>query len=169
MADIATRAMLRGITLARWLPLARPPNTRLGSLQNGRQLPLVTFAAFLAFSTILAFFTFLAFATLIALFQSWLAPALAFAFPLALRIALAIARDDRLPNSGRRTVQVVASSTMSTITSQMEATDFGYCRECINLLSSIVFAFAWLLINLGRQKREIPSLLGLDHLELKLN
>jgi hypothetical protein len=95
--------MLSHITPARWLPLSRPPNSRLGSLQNGKQLPLVTFAAFLAFSTILAFFTFLAFATLIALCQSWLAPALAFAFAFAfafaLRITLAIARDDRLPNS----------------------------------------------------------------------
>ena len=96
MTDLTPRAVLRNCTLARRLPLASPPAARLGSLENGSQLPLVALATF---STVLAFLTISALATLLTFSPSGLAPALALTF--AFRVAFAIARwgDDRLPNS----------------------------------------------------------------------
>ena len=84
------------------MPFSSPPDTRLGSLEDGSQLPLATFVTLLTFGTFLAFaalITLLALAALITLSQTWLAPALAFA--LAFRIAFAIPcrGGDRFPNS----------------------------------------------------------------------
>ena len=76
------------------MPLASPPTARLGSLENGSQLPLVALATLASFATILAFFTLATLAALITLSQSWLAPTLAFAlaFALAFTFALYIAQ-----------------------------------------------------------------------------
>ena len=92
--------MLRHCTRYRRLPLASPPAARRGSLEDGGQLPLLTFVTFLAFSALI---TLSALAALITLSQTRLAPALAFTFALqvvfALALAIALRGDDRGTNS----------------------------------------------------------------------
>ena len=105
VTELTPSTVLRNCTRYRRLPLASPPAARRGSLEDGGQLPLLTFVTFLAFSALITLsalsdlITLLALAALITRSQTWLAPALAFTFTLqvvfAIALAIALRGDDR--------------------------------------------------------------------------